>query len=348
MAEPDIISMALGSGGSVSRGYLEKLPSSNRESAWKQIFKYFKKSGVPKYSYSERQKRKMFASLCSLQTSSLLLNKILLPNNCCTGLASSYFPHLWNVSCRHFQTAEAAFANDELLNRILDRLMFKMSGRISSGTLRSFLAFSQGVARASNFRPSAAKTIYDYYAKNSVVWDMSCGWGGRLLGAMASPLAKYIGTDPSTQTFDGLQRLAKDMSSRSKTLVEINCCGSEEFVPAEKVSLCFTSPPYFDLEKYSDEPTQSYIKFPTMNKWLYGFLLQTVSNCREALEKSGHLILNVSPKLEEPTIKVCKRAGFRLHEKLQLALTYLPGANREKRSLQKLWKYEPVLVFRKR
>ena len=56
--------------------------------------------------------------------------------------------------------------------------------------------------------------------------------------------------------------------------------GSEEFKPRENtVDLCFTSPPYFDTEKYADEPTQSYIKYPSEKEWIDGFLTQTIQNC---------------------------------------------------------------------
>ena len=36
---------------------------------------------------------------------------------------------------------------------------------------------------------------------------MSCGWGGRLLGFLSAKNTKhYIGTEPSTKTFDGLKK----------------------------------------------------------------------------------------------------------------------------------------------
>ena len=35
---------------------------------------------------------------------------------------------------------------------------------------------------------------------------MSCGWGGRLLGFLSKNTKHYIGTEPSTKTFDGLKK----------------------------------------------------------------------------------------------------------------------------------------------
>ena len=38
---------------------------------------------------------------------------------------------------------------------------------------------------------------------------MSCGYGGRLLGAIAADV-NYIGTDPCTETFEGLKQIKED------------------------------------------------------------------------------------------------------------------------------------------
>ena len=70
--------------------------------------------------------------------------------------------------------------------------------------------------------------------------------------------------------------------------------GSEEFRPErESLDLCFTSPPYFDTEKYSDEETQSYKKFPTLDGWIDGFMRKTIDNCRYGLKPNGRLIINI-------------------------------------------------------
>ena len=82
---------------------------------------------------------------------------------------------------------------------------------------------------------------------------MSCGWGGRLLGALSSKkIRHYIGTEPSSKTYNGLLKMSKDFDYIKKK-VNIYRQGSEEYTPKkESLYLCFTSPPYFDTEKYSD------------------------------------------------------------------------------------------------
>jgi hypothetical protein len=46
---------------------------------------------------------------------------------------------------------------------------------------------------------------------------------------------------------------------------------------------------YFNLEHYSNEPTQSYIKFPSKEAWLNGFLGATLSNCQRASQPIADL-----------------------------------------------------------
>jgi hypothetical protein len=42
--------------------------------------------------------------------------------------------------------------------------------------------------------------------------------------------------------------------------------------PKGTAQLIFSSPPYFDRERYSDEPSQSYIRFPKYSDWKRHFL----------------------------------------------------------------------------
>jgi hypothetical protein len=210
--------------------------------------------------------------------------------------------------------------------------------------LRQSLKLYSGVQAVSNFRPTAAKLIYEKYGGDGVVWDMSCGWGGRLLGFLAASNTKhYIGTEPSTRTYKGLLQMSKEFDYINKK-VDIYKQGSEEYLPNKSsLDLCFTSPPYFDTEKYSDESTQSYKKFPTEDEWVNGFLRKTIENCYYGLKEGGYMLYNIAntPKykfIEEQTVKISKELGFAQEDTLQLTLSSVMGAG---------YKYEPIFVFKK-
>ena len=126
--------------------------------------------------------------------------------------------------------------------------------------------------------------------------------------------------------------------------VNIYKLGSEDYKPLKgSLDLCFTSPPYFDTEKYSEENTQSYKKFPTKDGWVNGFLKQTLQNCYDGLKENKYMLINIAntPKhkfIEDETIRISKQLGFVQEDTLQLTLSSVNGAG---------YKYEPIFVFRK-
>ena len=204
------------------------------------------------------------------------------------GLAWTYFPHMWGIQCNKMKTPLEVFNDDTLFMKAIIKRM-RWGTYISDSGIRKALKSFSGTQSVSNFRPSAAAAIYHHFlpAEGGVTWDMSSGFGGRLLGAMAcNRVKKYIGTDPSTYTMDGLRGIEAEvlpmltkLNSNRKLEIELHKCGSEDYSPATgTLDLCFTSPPYFNCEKYSDEPTQSYKRFPSQNEWLNGFMHQTLAN----------------------------------------------------------------------
>jgi len=161
------------------------------------------------------------------------------------------------------------------------------------------------------------------------------------LGFLASDCKKYIGTEPSTKSFKGLSELKETYDYVNKK-VELYCMGSEKFIPEESsIDLCFTSPPYFDTEQYSQEETQSFKAYPTKELWLNDFLRQTIKNCKFGLKESGYMIINISNTknsdwIEQEMIKLAKIEGFKLVNTYYLVLSSIAG-NGKKR--------EPVFIF---
>jgi hypothetical protein len=248
------------------------------------------------------------------------------------------------------------FGDAERLHNALSRR--ERYGRLKSESdLRKALRTVSGTQAVSNFRPSAAAAIYDRYMPEGdrMTWDMSGGFGGRMLGAIASSrVKKYIGTEPATLTFEGLTEMAAELPPMAEQLgggpteIDLHKIGSENYVPDRgSIQLAFTSPPYYDAEHYSQEPTQSFIKFPTREAWLNGFLGTTLSNAHLGLSASGKLVVNIAnvasyPNLTEDFLLLAGRCGFRHIETLRLALSAIPGTR-----VGSAYRFEPVFVFTK-
>lgn len=157
--------------------------------------------------------------------------------------------------------------------------------------------------------------IYSHYNVNNTVYDFSCGWGARLLGALKYNL-NYYGTDPNYLLCEKLNQLSADYKSIIKrdNLIDIRSQGSEIFVPEWEgtVGLAFSSPPYFSLEDYKIGQ-QSWTSGVSYNSWLQNYMYPTLDNCIKYLIPSGILAINV----KNTTVPIATDVNNYLGDKLE-------------------------------
>ena len=155
---------------------------------------------------------------------------------------------------------------------------------------------------ASQFKPSIAKAFYDYFGSVNVL-DFSAGWGDRLAGFYCGETTKsYVGIDPNTLNHPNYQRQVEFYKKHQtffeeEKQVEFICSPAEDvdFTKyKEHFDTVFTSPPYFNVEKYSDEDTQSYIRYKDIDSWNKNFLHKTLGNIIPTLKKDGLLAINIA------------------------------------------------------
>ena len=274
-------------------------------------------------------------------------------------LAWTYFPHQWSVKCAGMLSPMEVFRHH--LADALARHRALGGACETASDIRKALRTYSGAQAVSGFRPTAACALYGRYlpVSGGVTWDMCSGWGGRLLGALVSPrVLKYIGTEPCTLTFDGLCEMRDELPlilsamgyPYPAPIVQLYKIGSEGYRPEpESIELCCTSPPYGPgWETYSNELTQSSVRYPTNDMWLNGYMRMTLENCRVGLKRDGMLVMNLAntktyPTLTRDFLALAKNTGFTLVETLQLALSKMVGTDKQSAS----HKYEPIFAFRK-
>jgi hypothetical protein len=312
------------------------------------VFQYYRENGFPYYPQDKIFRDKEFNKLNKYNCDLVLKDNKLQQTMHGLGLAWSYFPHSWSVQCNNLRTPMQSFEDDIIFKKVIEKRT-KMGDNISDSGIRKMLRIVSGTQAVSNFRPTSAAALYNHFAPNGVVWDMSAGFGGRLLGFIVSKAKCYFGTDPSTKTYDGLMEIKQDYGTEK--FIELVKKGSENFIPAENsLDFCFTSPPYFDCEKYSNEPTQSYVKFNTKDNWRDGFLRKTFENCYYGLKKDKYMLINIAntktyPTLEADTIQVAMNVGFTYEGKMEYLLSNLSlRQNKDEYN----YKAEPVFMFRKK
>jgi DNA modification methylase len=153
----------------------------------------------------------------------------------------------------------------------------------------------------------------------------------------------------------GLEEMRDELVPLSgrKISIELHHVGSEDFEPDKNsLDLIFSSPPYSGHEKYADEPTQSYVRFPTRREWLEGYLGATLSNCRHGLKSGGVLAINIAnvpsyPMLESDFLALAKREGWRLISTLKIQMSRMLGTKVFRTGASKQYKTEPLFVFNK-
>ncbi len=149
------------------------------------ILKYFRKYGFPYYTVTEDEKHKHLKQLRKFDTNDILKEDDRIEQTMhALRLAWSYFPHSWDVQCGKSKLSPmGVFESDDefkkTISKCYDWCVKHEEGRMSMNRIRQSLKIYNGISSVSNFRPTAAKYIYDTYGGDGVTWDMSCGWGSR-------------------------------------------------------------------------------------------------------------------------------------------------------------------------
>lgn len=203
------------------------------------------------------------------------------------------------------------------------------------------------------FKPTAAFHVYKKVIgdKEEVsVYDPSCGFGARMLGFFAAyPKGNYYGTEPANETYSDLLKLKEELKNDlilREEQFKIFKCGSEviKFDSETKFDLVFTSPPYFDLEKYFDEPGQCWKDFPTKDLWYKNYLIPTFETCINHLKDDGKIVINIDKAHEDLILMAAKELNLNLKETFKLSIgrdhfSKKNGIHEEN--------FEPIFVFEK-
>ena len=309
-----------------------------------EVFDFFRKQGFPHFKLTDVKIDYIWNRLNSFNTDDIVKdNNILSQNMMGLNLVNYFMPHMWSTKCRGFKCPMDTFEDDVFFKKAIDKRI-SMGDNMSDAGMRKALSWSNGTHRVSNFRPTIAKYIYDNYAGDGMVMDFSCGYGGRLAGALSSDRVKsYNGFEPCIPTKYGLDKLY--YSSGCNKSVSIYNSGSEVF--NEELENCFdlsfSSPPYFNTEEYAYDENQSFVKFPNKESWVEGFLTKVIYNNFRYLKSGGVFAINVAnvksfKDLEDTVFRISEEMGFIHYKTYKMSLSSLMSSG---------YKYEPIFIFKK-
>lgn len=150
---------------------------------------------------------------------------------------------------------------------------------------------------AAQFPPAIAKFIYEKFEIKNVI-DFSSGWGDRLCGFYASSITKkYIGIDPNKLVHDAyIKQIELYSRLTDKKSVELINDAAEDvnFSQFKNFDAIFTSPPYFNVERYAMDIKQSWIKYKVLDDWLNEFLYKVLTKSLFSVKPNGYIIINIA------------------------------------------------------
>lgn len=157
------------------------------------------------------------------------------------------------------------------------------------------------VRKVANFCPKEAKKIQNRYNienKKINILDTSAGFGSRMSAAILNR-NNYCGIDPNKKLFIKLKEYLYFLKSHGviseNCQCGLYCKGSEEYIPelSNKFDISFTSPPYFNLELYSQDECESTKNYSNYSLWKEYFVVPTCLNTYNYLKIGGYAMINI-------------------------------------------------------
>lgn len=165
------------------------------------------------------------------------------------------------------------------------------------------LTLSLMCKEATSFSPLLSRKVYDLLLpeQGGCVLDPFSGWGDRAIGALGSKkVQSYDGVDCNTALVPGYQRIVQELDVDHK--LRFHLTPWQLFRPPRAAyDLIFTSPPYFDFEIYSSEPTQSHAGQATYQDWWNNFMQHALRKMRVLLQPGGYLAIHIGHTYRTPT-----------------------------------------------
>ena len=209
--------------------------------------------------------------------------------------------------------------------------------------------------KVANFPVREAKRIiftrfpdYDLFESPLNIHDASAGFGSRMSATLLNGCNYYateVNSELKVQLDEAYSFLKKFGFTRGRQ--DVRLLGSECRVAEWKglMDCSFTSPPYFNLEVYSDDDYSSTRNYSDYRKWKEEYIIPTCENINFYLKSGGYVIVNTKNLSEKEPIfddfvEVLTDLKLKRMDDLQL------NVNSKKWNKEDTFN-EPVMIFKK-
>lgn len=230
------------------------------------------------------------------------------------GYTYAYQPHRLFVNAHQHPLSDVFLAaRDNPL--LLESVRWQARFRPLYDSILSASLGIHGYRAPNDFPAHLARDLIDEFCPDpdARILDPCHGWGGRMLGFLLSRQGgTYHGFDVSPQTQDGVQAMFDDLAP----LCLQQKAARLDLIPYQEASLdadaydfAFTSPPYFNIEKYDGE-RQSWREFKNFDDWVAGFYRPMINITAKALKPGACFALQVGSQMF-PLARLAKDLGTR-------------------------------------
>ena len=149
------------------------------------------------------------------------------------------------------------------------------------------------------FRPVMAMEVYCKYTPKIAILDPTMGWGGRLIGACALNLPKYIGIDSNQYLSEPYRKMMDFVANKTETKIKVFFQDALTVDYSQmKYDMVFTSPPYYNIEVYRKRGKGT-SDMDSKEKWNTEFYKPLFKKTWENMQTPGFYCLNIPSEIYE-------------------------------------------------
>lgn len=189
---------------------------------------------------------------------------------------------------KNYKTLREIFNDEEDKKKLID-LTIKVNRRKKLDYIEPvdvYEAHRLCYGSINTFKATQVRKIIDLCGGTHML-DPTAGWGGRMLGAVSKGLT-YTGIDTNPNLIFRYNDMMTIGNIRDKADLISDDCFNVDF---EKIDydLVLTSPPYFNLEKYS-----GFREFDNEKSYYVDWLIPLIKRLRKHIKRNGKVCINIS------------------------------------------------------
>jgi hypothetical protein len=200
---------------------------------------------------------------------------------------------------KNYKTIEEMFSNEDDKKKLID-LSIKLNRRKKLDYIEPvdiYEAHRLCYGSINTFKATQVRQIIDEYGGTHLL-DPTAGWGGRMLGALSKNI-HYTGIDTNENLEFGYSEMMNFIppTARGDARLILDDCFNVDF-EAIDYDLVLTSPPYFNLEKYSH-----FKEFDSEASYYKDWLIPLIDRLRKHIKRNGKVCINISDYMFRNYIK---------------------------------------------